>query len=450
MSNSRPFPDKAAKTLQNKIIDGGVADNQHQIILPQNTTDNLSDLGRQPASIAFDTTLNQVVIDDGSGFSPIGGGGGGGADTQLSNLVAPTAIPVDLLPSGSLNLGSTSAPWSGMYFNGIIKDKTGVNAIQIHTGFPGGNLRKLFDHSGQIVMNFDTGRALYDTSGNQSILFNARNLQDNTQQISLDWENRQLQDPGGADLLDWSSGLKLGAAQLTFPATDGTAGQVLTTDGATSLSWTSAGGGGANTTLSNLDAPTAVNTDLLPGTDAAFAIGLPGFSWGVGVIQHLLSPDGTLSVETDNRKLIDDSGNASVNWQARTLNDNTGETTVIDWATPGSLLLGAVPLKWPSADGTNGQTIVTDGAGTLSFASIPEILAFSSTASAGGSDQETVVVTGLLATDTILSVSQQTMGAGTRANQSLIQWSGQADNSLTLDWVGDPGAGAIVIVAVKR
>lgn len=48
----------------------------------------------------------------------------------------------------------------------------------------------------------------------------------------------------------------------TLPSTDGTSGQVLQTDGSGGLSWASAGGGGANQTLSNLTDPTAVNQDL--------------------------------------------------------------------------------------------------------------------------------------------------------------------------------------------
>lgn len=67
-NNTRPFPDKAAKTLQNKVLDGGMADNQHQIILPQNTTAKLAAMGNQTASIAYDTTIGSVVVNTGAGF----------------------------------------------------------------------------------------------------------------------------------------------------------------------------------------------------------------------------------------------------------------------------------------------------------------------------------------------------------------------------------------------
>lgn len=63
---------------------------------------------------------------------------------------------------------------------------------------------------------------------------------------------------------------------LTLPATDGTAGQVLSTDGAGQLSWSTGGGGGgggANTYLSNLTSPVAINKDLQFDTDNLYSIG---------------------------------------------------------------------------------------------------------------------------------------------------------------------------------
>lgn len=61
--------------LTNKDIDGGTASNTSRITLPQNTTVNLAALTRKEGTIAYDTTLNEVVYDNGSAFQQIGGGG---------------------------------------------------------------------------------------------------------------------------------------------------------------------------------------------------------------------------------------------------------------------------------------------------------------------------------------------------------------------------------------
>ncbi|HEX5155520.1 MAG TPA: tail fiber domain-containing protein [Parafilimonas sp.] len=73
--------------------------------------------------------------------------------------------------------------------------------------------------------------------------------------------------------------LKIGA--YTLPATDGTNGQVLTTNGTGTVSWSTAGNGktGANKTLSNLAAVTKVNVSLLPGTNASIDLGSSAKAW---------------------------------------------------------------------------------------------------------------------------------------------------------------------------
>lgn len=77
----------------------------------------------------------------------------------------------------------------------------------------------------------------------------------------------------------------------------------------------------------------------------------------------------------------------------------------------------------------------------------PSMIALISSTSIGGAATEALTVTGLLASDTILSVTQQTSGA---AVLPLLGWSNQINNSLTGIWSADPGAGAILIVTVKR
>jgi hypothetical protein len=75
------------------------------------------------------------------------------------------------------------------------------------------------------------------------------------------------------------------------------------------------------------------------------------------------------------------------------------------------------------------------------------VLVFTSSATVGGAADEVLTVTGLLATDTIISVTQKTQGAG---NLPLLGWFGQTNGAITGHWIGDPVIGAILLVAVTR
>jgi len=104
----------------------------------------------------------------------------------------------------------------------------------------------------------------------------------------------------------------------------------------------------------------------------------------------------------------------------------------------------------PLADGAANAALTTNGSGQLSFTAQSQILALASNASVGGAVSEALTVPGLLTTDTILSVSQKTQGGATRTSLPLIGWDTVVTNGLTAHWVADPGAGAVVLVAIKR
>ena len=75
------------------------------------------------------------------------------------------------------------------------------------------------------------------------------------------------------------------------------------------------------------------------------------------------------------------------------------------------------------------------------------IFKYESAAGAGGAATEAMVLTGLLADDEILAVSQKTPGAN---SLPLLGWTTQAADALTCTWSADPGAGAVVVVEVRR
>lgn len=76
-----------------------------------------------------------------------------------------------------------------------------------------------------------------------------------------------------------------------------------------------------------------------------------------------------------------------------------------------------------------------------------KIKKFTSTAGAGGAATEAMVLTGLLATDTILAVTQSVKGAN---NLPLLGYNTQAANALTAVWSANPGAGSVIVVTVLR
>lgn len=75
------------------------------------------------------------------------------------------------------------------------------------------------------------------------------------------------------------------------------------------------------------------------------------------------------------------------------------------------------------------------------------IIVLTSSAGAGGGATEAMVLTGLLVSDTIVSVVQKTPGAN---SLPLLGYSTQAANALTGIWSADPGAGAVIVVSVRR
>jgi hypothetical protein len=76
-----------------------------------------------------------------------------------------------------------------------------------------------------------------------------------------------------------------------------------------------------------------------------------------------------------------------------------------------------------------------------------DIRTYTSAAGDGGAATEAMTVTGLAADDTILAVSQKTEGAN---DLPLLGWTTQAANALTAVWSADPGAGAVIVVTVKK
>ena len=177
---------------------------------------------------------------------------------------------------------------------------------------------------------------------------------------------------------------------------------------------------GANVTLSNLGT-TAINASLIPDTADAYNLGGPVKDFNNLFVNNLF---------------VD--GARSVNVAGRTLTDHNGNSMFV-WAAPRPSL--ASNRLTDAADPVDPQDVATKNYVDN------RVLSFTSSATVGGAASEAVTLTGILATDTILSVSQSVAGA---AVLPLLGFNTLANNSLTLVYSADPGSGAIVVVSVKR
>lgn len=172
--------------------------------------------------------------DDVGTETAVSGGGGGGATTALDNLAA-VAINSSLL----------------------------LDANNVYSLGDGTNQASVVNTS-QVTSN--AALTVYSTLDTD--FYNATNTiglysDDNVSPMSLNFWNA-----AGT----FKAGIKAPALAanyvLTLPVDDGTSGQVLATDGAGVLSWSSAGAG-ANQQLSNLSGTVAINLDLIFDTGAA-------------------------------------------------------------------------------------------------------------------------------------------------------------------------------------
>ncbi len=93
------------------------------------------------------------------------------------------------------------------------------------------------------------------------------------------------------------------------------------------------------------------------------------------------------------------------------------------------------------------NSIATVDSDTLHRAAEVDIVAIQSAASAGGAATEAMTFTGLKTTDTILGVTQRVQGANSLA---MTGWNTLVTDGMTITWSANPGAGAVVVVLVKR
>lgn len=123
----------------------------------------------------------------------------------------------------------------------------------------------------------------------------------------------------------------------------------------------------------------------------------------------------------------------------RLLVGNDGSTTMMDWSNTGFVDFGANILS-DIADPVD----PTDAA---SKKYVDKIKVFTSNTSASTTATQTITVTGLQSTDTILSVSQSVVGTN---NLPLLAYGSPGSGSMSFTWSANPGTGARLKVLVKQ
>ncbi len=223
---------KRLNESQNPVTDYGIADDLHQLVIPKNTTDNLAEVTSKEASIAYDTTLGKVVVNDGSGFVEVGSSGGSGASTALDNLTT-TAINQDLI----FNTGTTATLKT--------KNEGFSQSIIVASGnIPNSSV------SGDVTVGSGDGTGVSASSTGSTTIKSGN-------------ANGNGASSGNVTLTTGTPGSFGARGKIQFvDGSQGASGRVWTsTDTAGSGNW-AVPSTGANTSLSNLASPTAVSENL--------------------------------------------------------------------------------------------------------------------------------------------------------------------------------------------
>jgi hypothetical protein len=234
-----------------------------------------------------------------------------GAFTTLSSTGNTTVgnINGNLIPAANsvFSLGSPTAQWANLYLTG--------NTIYL------GNLQLKDSGTNSLAVYSNDGNTPAEISGDisaDSIIINDRG-------------NLRFADTDSSHYVSFRAPATVSAnVAWTLPGTDGTSNQALTTDGTGNLSWT---------TLSS--PPGGSTTQIQYNNNGVFAGAANIVTDGSNL---------TLRAQGDLRFADSDSSHYVALQAPATVSAN------VTWT-------------MPSADGTNGQVLVTNGSGTLSWAS---------------------------------------------------------------------------------
>jgi len=279
--------------------------------------------------------------------------------------------------------------------NGITFSTNSSNSSNGSLWYDGSNLKARTSSGGLFTIGSGGGSSGADTSlsnlSSVSINADLDPSSDNARDLgnsSVQWRNIYID---GTAYLD---AIGFGSYSMALPTSRGSNGQVLTTNGSSSLSWTTVSGGGgsgADTDLNNLTT-TSINKTLTPASDDTYSLGTSSKQW------DNLYVDGTAYIDTlsldggSNGYVLSTNGSGSLSWVAQsgggsgasTSLNNLTTTSINKTLTPSSddtYSLGTSSKQWDNLyvdgiayidtlsldGGSSGQVLSTNGSGSLSW-----------------------------------------------------------------------------------
>jgi hypothetical protein len=318
-----------------------------------------------------DGTTGQVLKTDGAGNL--------GWVTAAGGL---SAVVDDTTPQlgGALDVNGQSIVSASAGNIAITPDTTGSIVLD------GLNWPQADGTTGQVIQTNGAGQLSFvDQSGLQDV------VDDTTPQLggNLDVNGQSIVSASAGNIAitpDTTGSIVLDGQN--WPQADGTTGQVLQTNGAGQLSWTTPTtglqdvvddttpqlGGNLDVNGQSIVSASAGNIAITPDTTGSIV--LDGLSWpqADGTTGQVLQTNGAGQLSFTNptsglANVVDDTtpqlgGNLDVNGQA-IVSASAGNIAITP-DTTGSIVLDG--LSWPQADGTTGQYLSTNGSGQLSWA----------------------------------------------------------------------------------
>jgi len=305
---------------------------------------------------ATDSDTADFGFNTNDAFYFTGGNVGIGTTTPASTLqVAGQVTPG---ADSTYELGSSTLRWDALYV-GSINIESGLNPTSSNLSVAG-NVNPSTDSTYELGSSALRWDSLYVGSINaEGNIIAATDSTYNLGAQGTEWLNVFT------DSIEATTTAFNGIA-YSWPGSDGTASQILTTDGSGALSWSTAAASGANTALSNLS-NVAVNASLLPGADSSYDLGSSALRWDALYVGSI-EAEGTVLAATDSTY---DLGSSSVDWAnayidtvfASALNVGTTSETYPFEITNGTdqlyVDMNDNALVW--TDGTNSFEFDTDG-----------------------------------------------------------------------------------------